>query len=178
MGAPKALLPVGGTTLIEWIAQRLAPEFDHLLIAARGADQLPAGLRPRLVEDLHRGAGPLAGIEAGLAASPHETVVAVACDMPHVTPALARRLARAARGHDAAVPRPGGRPEPTCAAYRLSAAAAIAGALGAGRRRAADVLEELDVHWLDDADPAELASLNTRDDYRAFLDAMRYTHTG
>src|SRR5437899_2342577 len=104
MGRPKALLPVGGGTLLEWIAGRLAPGFDHLLVAAREEGQLPAALRPRLVRDLHRGSGPLAGIEAGLAASPHEVLVAVACDMPAVTPALARRLAEALEGVDAAVP--------------------------------------------------------------------------
>ncbi len=96
MGRPKALLPVGGATLAEWVAGRLAPGFAHLLVAAAGPEQLPPGLRPHLVRDLHRGAGPLAGVEAGLAASPHDTVVAVACDMPAVTADLVSRLAAAA----------------------------------------------------------------------------------
>jgi molybdopterin-guanine dinucleotide biosynthesis protein A len=169
MGRPKALLPVGDATLIEWIVARLAPAFAHLLIAARDEGQLPAGLRPRLVRDLHAGAGPLAGVEAGLAASPHDVVLAVACDMPRVTADLARRIVDAADGHDAAVPRLEGRPEPACAAYRLSAAAGIASALGEGRPRAADALADLRVRWLDGEDPALFANLNTPDDYRAFL---------
>jgi molybdenum cofactor guanylyltransferase len=171
MGRPKALLPVGGVTLAEWVASRLAPGFAHLLVAAAGPEQLPPSLRPHLVRDLHRGAGPLAGVEAGLAASPHDTVVAVACDMPAVTADLVRRLASAAAADevDAAVPRVLARPEPTCAAYRRSAAGPIAAALAEGRHRAADALAELRVQWLDGEDPALFANLNTPEDYRQFL---------
>lgn len=174
MGRPKALLPVGELTLIEWVVSRLAPAFQDLLVAARDRSQLPPSLRPHLVRDLHLGAGPLAGIEAGLAATRQPALVAVACDMPHVTVELVARLFEASEGHDAAVPRLGGRPEPTCAAYRLSAAGPIAAALGGGRRRVAEALEELDVAWLEGEDPAQFASLNTPEDYRAFLDALRY----
>jgi len=172
MGSPKALLPVGTTTLVEWLTARLAPEFAHLVVAARDPAGVPAGLRAHAVWDLHAGGGPLAGVEAGLAASPHDTVVVVACDMPAVTVRLVRRLALAAGepDRDAAVPRVGGRPEPACAAYRRSAAGPIAAALGAGRRRASDALAGLRVHWLDDEDPALFANLNTPEDYRRFLD--------
>jgi molybdenum cofactor guanylyltransferase len=173
MGRPKALLPVADVTLIEWIAQRLAPHFEHLLVAVREEAQLPPALRPHLVRDLHLGAGPLAGVEAGLAASPHDTVVAVACDMPHVTPALCRRLAAGAEGVDAAVPRLAGRPEPACAAYRRSAAGPIAAALAEGRSRATDALAELRVRWLDEEDARLFSNLNTPRDYRRFLDALR-----
>lgn len=179
MGRPKALLPVGGTTLVEWVAARLAPDFAHLLVAARAPEQLPPGLRPHLVRDLHAGAGPLAGVEAALAAAPdhHDVVVAVACDMPAVTPDLARRLAAAAlelAALDAAVPRVRGRPEPACAAYRRSAAGPIAAALRDGRRRAADALQELRVRWLDDEDPALFANLNTPEDYERFVGRPQY----
>ena len=175
MGRPKALLPVGSVTLVEWVAQRLAPEFEDLLVAGRDPEQVPAGLRPHFVADLHPGAGPMAAVEAGLAAAPHEVVVAVACDMPSVGPDLARRLAASSEGWDAAVPRVAGRPEPACAAYRRSAAATITAALEDRRRKAADVLGDLRVRWLDGEDPAAFASLNTPEDYRAFLDATRKT---
>jgi len=177
MGRPKALLPVGAVTLVEWVVARLGPGFAHLLVSAREAEQLPPSLRPRLVRDLHVGAGPLAGVEAALAASPHDTVLAVACDMPGVTSDLARRLAEAAAGGDvdAAVPRVGGRPEPACAAYRQSAAGPIAAALQEGRLRAAAALDEFRVHWFDDEDPTLFANLNTPDDYRRFVAGPAHT---
>lgn len=172
MGQPKPLLPVGSTTLIEWLVARLVPPFDQLLVAARGERQLPPSLLPHLVTDLHSGAGPLAGVEAGLAASAHDIVVAVACDMPHITAGLLERLVIAASsdGIDAAVPRVRGAPEPACAAYRRSTASAIAAALDAGRFKAADVLAELRVAWLEGEDPELFMNLNTPEDYLAFLD--------
>jgi molybdopterin-guanine dinucleotide biosynthesis protein A len=151
MGRPKALLPVGEATLIEWMASRLGLEFEHLLVSARDERQLPESLRTHLVRDLRPGAGPLAGIEAGLAATPHDVLVAVACDMPGVGVELTRRLVEASEGHDAAVPRLGGRPE----------------------RRAAAALQELDVRWLDGEPAAQFANLNTPEDCAGFLDALR-----
>ena len=175
MGRSKALLPVQGTTLVEWLVARLEPSFQELLVAAVEAGQLPPGLRSHFVADHRPGAGPLAGIEAGLAAARQPTLVAVACDMPHVTQALAGRLAAAAAGYDAAVPRFGARPEPACAAYRRGALAAISTALDEGRRKAADALGALDVNWIDDLDPLLFANLNTPDDYRAFLASISKT---
>lgn len=173
MGRAKALLPVGSTTLIEYLAERLAPGFDEVLVAARDREQVPAGLRDRVVLDRHPGQGPLAGIEAGLAAARREVVFALACDIPNLTSETAERLVAASAGHDAAVPRSAGRPQPAAAAYRHSAAPAIRAALEAGRNRAADALAALNVRWIEDLDPAELRNLNTPEDYRAFLDAMR-----
>ena len=140
MGRPKALLPVGRSTLIEWMVEKLAPGFEQLLVSARDERQLPERLRTHLVLDLHPGAGPLAGIEAGLAASRHQALVAVACDMPGVGLELTRRLLAASEGHDAAVPRVGERPEPTCAAYRSSAGPLITALLDADRRQVAAAL--------------------------------------
>jgi len=173
MGRPKALLPVRGSTLVEWMAERLALRFQRLLVSAGDEQQLPESLRGHLVRDLRPAAGPLGGIEAGLAATPHDVLVAVACDMPGVGVALTEKLLAASAGHDAAVPRVGGRPEPTCAAYRRSAAAPVTRLLDAGQRRAADVLRDLDVRWLDDEPAGQFADLDTPEDYAAFLDAMR-----
>jgi len=173
MGCPKAFLPVEGTTLVEWMARRLAPTCCHLLVAARRPEQLPPALRPHLVIDHYPGAGPLAGIAAGLAASPHDLVVVVACDMPRVTPALLRRLAGAAAGVEAVVPRVAGRPEPACAAYRRSALAVIEERLRGGCYLAAEALSALTVRWLETEDPTLFTNLNTPDDLAAFAGWLR-----
>src|SRR5712692_7593153 len=161
MGRPKATLPVAGGTLIEWMLDRLAPGFDEVLVSVAGPDTELPPLRARVVEDRLPGAGPLAGIEAGLGRARFETLFAVACDMPFVSLELARKIVRAAPRHDAAVPRLDGRPEPACAAYRRSARSAIESALRQGRLRAAEVLRDLDVRWLDDLDPAAFKNINT-----------------
>lgn len=170
MGRPKALLPVAGRTLIEHVATRLRPDFEELLVA--GAGTLPAALEAHRVEDRLPGAGPLAGIEAGLRAARHAIVFAVACDMPRVTPQLARSAVAGIPGFDAVVPRLSGRPEPVCAAYARSALEPIAAFLDRGGRRAAEALDQLRVNWLEDVDPDELSSLNTSADYEAWLAAL------
>jgi molybdopterin-guanine dinucleotide biosynthesis protein A len=181
MGRPKALLPVGSTTLLEWVIDRLEPHFDEVLVSlSKPPAELPATLTAKSVFDLHPQAGPLAGVEAALAGARNETVFVVACDMPRVTPALARALVAASAGHDAAVPRIEGRPEPACAAYRRGASGPVGAALRADRRQAAEALADLDVRYLDEdelaaagAGPHTFANLNTQADYRYFLEGLR-----
>ena len=171
MGRPKALLELGGRTLVEWLVGRLGPAFTEVLVSADDDRFAPAGTR--LVRDLHVGAGPLAGIEAGLAAAREDRIFVVACDLPAVTPGVAEALLQALEGHDAAVPRIEGAAEPACAAWSRAAAPAVADALGRGERRVQAVLEDLDVAWVEGLDHAAFRNLNTPDDYRAFLDALR-----
>ena len=171
MGQPKALLPVGKFTLVEWIADRLGGGFTEVLVCANEPELVPKGLR--MVRDRRAGhLGPLAGIEAGLAAATNEVVVAVACDMPRATPELAEKLIQLSEGHDAAVPRIGGRPEPAFASYRQTAAWAIGEALDLGRPKAAGALLQMDVVWLDDADRKQFWNINTPKDYQVFLSSL------
>ena len=168
MGRTKAWLEVGETTLVRWVAERLAPAFPEVVVSFAEPEQVQELLPYRLVFDRKRSAGPLAGLEAGLSAARNEVVFAVACDMPYVTRELAEMAVAATHGCDAAIPRVGGRPEPACAAYRRSALGAITAALDAGRNTAADLAEELEVAWLEGLDPDMFRSLNAPEDYERF----------
>ncbi|HZQ49548.1 MAG TPA: molybdenum cofactor guanylyltransferase [Candidatus Dormibacteraeota bacterium] len=168
MGRSKAWLQAGQTILLRWVTDRLAPGFEEVLVAFADPEQLEQPVPYRVVFDRKHGAGPMAGIEAGLAAARHDPVFVIACDMPYVTPDLAAMAVAAARTCDAAVPRIDGRPEPVCAAYRRTALPVIAAALDAGQRRAADVLAGLDVTWLEDVAPDAVRSINTPEDYLRF----------
>jgi molybdopterin-guanine dinucleotide biosynthesis protein A len=170
MGSPKALLPVGGTTLLAWLIERLGDAFPEVLVSANDGLLVPDGVR--MIRDRRPGGlGPLAGVEAGLAAAGNDALVVVACDMPRVTVELLERLIGLSEGHDAAVPRLGGRPEPACACYRRSAAWTIGAALDRGRLKAASALDELDVAWLDDVDRKLFWNINAPKDYQLFLSA-------
>lgn len=170
MGTPKALLPVGSSTLAELVVANLRPGFADLMVAARGPEQVPAPLRPHLVID-GAGAGPLAGIAAGLAASRQPTVFAVACDMPWLPLDLALTVVEAAAGCDAAVPLVGGRPEPAAAAYGKRALGPIEETIAAGRLKAAEVLDDLQVTYLD-LPAGPFRSVNTPADYSRLLQAL------
>ena len=169
MGRPKALLEVGDETLIEFVCRRLRDAFEEVLVSTNEPDAMPPALGARVVPDRLRGAGPLAGIEAGLAAARRDVVFTVACDMPYVDLPLARTLVRASRGFDAAVPRVDGRPEPVCAAYRQRSLPTLSKALDEGVRRAAEALERLHICWCDRVDADALRSVNTPNDWARFV---------
>jgi molybdopterin-guanine dinucleotide biosynthesis protein A len=168
MGRPKAWLEVGGTTLLRVVADRLAGAFSEVMVSFAEPEQLQAPVPYRVVFDRKVSAGPLAGLEAGLAAARQDVVFAVACDMPYVTPELAQMAVAAARGVDAAIPRIAGRVEPLCGAYARSALGVITNALNSGRFTAADVASELEVTWLEGFDPGVFRSLNTPSDLERF----------
>ncbi|HVD01401.1 MAG TPA: molybdenum cofactor guanylyltransferase [Candidatus Dormibacteraeota bacterium] len=168
MGRPKALLPVGRTTLVAWQVDRLGPLFAEVLVAAADAALVPAGAR--FAADRHGPfMGPLAGIEGGLAAASYDAVFAVACDMPRVDADLARSLISLSEGFDAAVPRLDGRPEPACACYRRSALEVVRRELDLRHLKAADALAQLRVVWLEESDRSLFWNINTPEDYQVFL---------
>jgi len=150
----------------------LGPAFSEVVVSFAEPEQLEQHVPSRLVFDRKLAAGPLAGIEAGLAVARHEVTFAIACDMPYVTREVAEMAVAAARGCDAAMPRFGVRPEPVCAAYCRSSLPLITDAIDAGRLKAADLAARLDVTWLEGLDPDLFRSLNTADDFKRFHDAF------
>jgi molybdopterin-guanine dinucleotide biosynthesis protein A len=168
MGRAKAWLEVGDSNLLRYVAKRLAPAFSEVMVSFAEPEQLEEPVPYRIVFDRKASAGPLAGLEAGLAAAHNEVVFAVACDMPYVTPYVTELAVAAVRGADAAIPRIDGRPEPACGAYRRSALPVITAALNEGRLKAADITDDLDVTWLEGLDPQLFRSVNTPQEFERF----------
>src|SRR2546429_9359569 len=104
MGRPKAWIEVGDTVLLRYVVERLAPAFSEVVVSFGEPEQMEQLVPYRVVFDRKRGAGPLAGLEAGLMAAHHDIVFAVGCDMPYVERSTAE-LAVAAAG-DCAAPLP------------------------------------------------------------------------
>ncbi|TMF10919.1 MAG: molybdenum cofactor guanylyltransferase [Chloroflexi bacterium] len=172
MGRPKPWIEVGETVLLRYVVERLAPAFSEVVVSFGEPEQMEQLVPYRVVFDRKRAAGPLAGLEAGLLAARHEVLFAVACDMPYVTSSVAEVAVAAARSCDAAIPRHDGLFEPVCGAYRKTALPTIVGALDAGNHVAHDVVESMDVTWLEGLDPAQFESLNTPADLERFRVAL------
>lgn len=161
MGRDKAWLDLDGVPLVERVALRLLPLAAEFLFSANDAapyDTLIARLPvpARVVADEFLGAGPLAGLHAGLRAAANDVLLAVATDMPFVDHRLVGEMMAACPVADAIVPRvkAGGfeapQPEPLHALYRKSCLPAIEAALAAGRRRAVTFLDDVNVCYLDE----------------------------
>ena len=113
MGAAKATVPFAGRPLIERpVGAALAAGLETVVVAKPDSALPPLGVPVwrEPAEPRH----PLTGLVAALEGAGGRPVVALACDMPFVAPALLRRLA-ALRGTVA--PRVAGRLEPFPARY-------------------------------------------------------------
>jgi molybdenum cofactor guanylyltransferase len=128
MGKNKALLKIGGQTVIERIANELRKAVSELLIVTNTPEDYQFLGLP-MIEDQWKGMGPLAGIHAGLEASKTEKNLVVACDMPFVSSEIGGYLLRFLDHYQGAVPRISGQLHPLFAAYRKDALSEISKAL-------------------------------------------------
>ena len=106
--------------------------------------------------DLLPGAGPLAGLQAGLRAARTPWVLVVACDMPSLTErAVAKVLAARSEGGEAVVARDEeGGWHPLLACYRRSILPTVEVQLATGRYSMMSLLQQLEqVHWVDLSSP-------------------------
>lgn len=134
MGRDKALLELGGRSLIEIVVERMGRICAEVLVVA-AEEETYAGLGVPLVVDRFPGVGVLGGLHAGLQAAGNEVALAVGCDMPFLSPDLLRAFLGWVEGFDVAVLRRGERVEPLHAAYRRTCLPAIEAAIRARRRR-------------------------------------------
>jgi molybdenum cofactor guanylyltransferase len=150
-GYPKGLLLVGGRRIVDRQINAARGVFSRMLLVSN-EPTLWSGLGIPVVGDRVPGAGPLAGIDAALAAllPEEEAVVCVAGDMPFLTPG-SLSLLRDVHPHAAAfAARADGRPEPLFARYARPCAPALAAALAAGRLGAASFLAAIGAAYLDE----------------------------
>ncbi len=141
MGRDKALLEVDGQSLLARALAVLEPLAGESLLAC-GERPRYRELGRRLVLDSlprvrGRGAGPLAGLAAGLAAAEGEWVLALACDLARVDSATLATLLRATAAADADVGLFEGERgvEPLCGVYRASCREPVRAALARGERK-------------------------------------------
>lgn len=144
MGRDKALVPLGGTPMIEIQLHALQGLAEDVLITTNHpADYAYLGVR--LASDPVPGAGALAGLRTALAAARGESVLVLACDLPFVSRPLLEHLLARARQADVVIPRRGGEFEPLLAVYSRSVLAAVDKALAAGHARMISFFPEVRV---------------------------------
>jgi len=102
----KGLQPFRGTTLVEHVMRRLAPQAAGIVINANRnlpQYQAVAGEAPVLPDYLDGFEGPLAGLQIGLQYCPTELLLTAPCDSPFLPADLAERLHAAMQAQDADV---------------------------------------------------------------------------
>lgn len=116
MGRDKAALDLGGRPLLAWAVDALRAAFDEVVVVgpAERATLVP---NVPVVADAYPGQGPLGGIATALRQLGAGRIFVAACDMPFLSPALARYLAELAPEAAAVVPRTERGIEPLCGCY-------------------------------------------------------------
>jgi len=142
MGRDKLALRVGGETLVGRVSNALSARCEEVILAGGGTP--PPGVLA--VGDARPGQGPLAGMEAGLAAARFPLVFVAAGDMPFLSASLVDHLLGVLRdrGGLAAVPDVGGSTHPLCAAYSREVLPSLRSSLDGGMRAARGFLDGLD----------------------------------
>jgi molybdopterin-guanine dinucleotide biosynthesis protein A len=151
MGSDKALIEVGGEPLVLRVAGLVA-RVAHPVFLATGRPGRLGALGYQEVADERLGAGPLAGVVAGLGASPHELMAAVAVDMPFASPEVLSLLAAVHDQEDAVVPVTVHGSQPLHAVYARRALPALRVALDEGRLSLRAVLSGLRVREVGEAE--------------------------
>lgn len=150
MGRNKALLTLAGKPLIAHLVARAQTVSDEVIVVTK-SPEVYRFLGVPLTVDRYPNVGPLAGLHAALEAAQRPWVVALACDMPFVSPVVVRWLWRLATDVDVVMPRIGGREEPLHAVYRRDVClSAVEAAIRQGQRRLIAFLDRVRVRYVDE----------------------------
>lgn len=174
MGRDKTLLPFRGQPMAIHQAAKLLRVCGRAALVGKHPE-LFAGSRFPFIED---GAAPVAaafGVVAALAASPDETNLILAADVPRIPEAFLSALLDVAEAlpADVVVPVSGGAPQPLCAVWRRSAHAPLVARLAAGDYALVDALPQLRTVLIPEevtaalpgGTPENFLNVNTPEDY-------------
>jgi molybdopterin-guanine dinucleotide biosynthesis protein A len=156
--------------MIAAVLERLAPQVAEILINANRNLEAYARLGHRVVPDAIGGfAGPLAGLQAGLAAAGEELAVTVPCDSPFLPLDLVARLRAALdkSGADLAVAKTGEQPHPVFSLVRRGVRASLEKFLAGGGRKIDAwyaALKVIEVAFDDEAEA--FANINTLEELK------------
>jgi molybdopterin-guanine dinucleotide biosynthesis protein A len=142
-GTPKALIELGGRSIVERVVAALTPAVDDVLVVTN-TPELYAFLGLPMVADVYPDHGSLGGIYSGLRAA-GEIAFTVACDMPFLHPEVVRLVVERAGEGDVVIPRVGEQLETMHAAYSQTCLPPIEARLRAGRLKIVGFFDDVRV---------------------------------
>ena len=174
-GVDKGLQVLRGKPLVQWVAERFAPQVDEVIINANQNLEKYSRLGYAVVSDEVTGyAGPLAGLHRALSAASHSLIATAPCDSPFLPENLVQRLLAAllAQHAELAIARTGTQAHPVFCLCRKSVLPSLSAFLDAGGRKI-DAwyarLRVVEVAFDDEA--AAFSNINTREELAAFEQA-------
>ncbi|HEV8532833.1 MAG TPA: molybdenum cofactor guanylyltransferase [Methylomirabilota bacterium] len=154
-GEPKALMEVGGRRIIERVADVLRQVTSQVLLVTNTPERY-AWMGLPMVPDVFPESGSLGGIYSGLKAASGEAAFTVACDMPFLSPAVARLVTSRAPEADVVVPLVNGYHETLHACYARACLGPIERRIAAGQLKITGFFDEVRVLEISEAELAPL----------------------
>ncbi len=171
-GVNKALLPVGGRSIIRRVTDTLRLVFSEVLLVTNNPDQFDFLGLP-MVRDIKPGYGSLGGLYTGLSYCATPFAFLAACDMPFLREDVIRYLVDKAGTYDVIIPRLTDGVEPMHAIYSTTCLPALERLIEAGDLKIMHLFEEVTVlevpeEELIEFDPALtfVMNVNTPEDLR------------
>jgi molybdopterin-guanine dinucleotide biosynthesis protein A len=161
-GANKALYVIDGKSVIERVMAAI-PKDREIFIVTNSPSEY-AHLSLPTLSDKFPGAGPLAGIHAGLLHSPHEWNFFLACDFPRLQSSAIHEICAAPRQAQVILPETSDGLQPLCALWSKSTLPVIETALQSNERSVRAILQKLHLHRIFLSESEALLNLNTPED--------------
>lgn len=186
-GLNKALLKIGGKTVMEIMADRLKPIVADILISANSPEEY-AFLKLPIVQDIYPNCGPLAGLHAALSRSTTDRNLVASCDMPLMSTEMIAYLAAYETGKKIVVMRVAGHMQFFPGIYRKSVLPVLEEIL-AGSTATVSTRRERSFYALIEKTKAEIIdpsvlnfyreelffNMNTREDYDKIMQHLAST---
>jgi molybdopterin-guanine dinucleotide biosynthesis protein A len=183
MGRPKADLPMGGASMLDYVISSLMPAFDEIVVAVAQPRRYAweTYLTRSIVDDQpHR--GPVGALEQALREIRFSRAFVCSCDVPLVDADLARKLCEMlGDDEDALIPEVDGKLQMLHGVYRKKSATLLAKMRAAGENRLHRIVDFAKVRIVPEdriraiaPDPALLSffNVNTPEDYQRALTLM------
>jgi molybdopterin-guanine dinucleotide biosynthesis protein A len=169
MGRDKARLPFRGELLAGFVARTVAEAAGSAVLVGNPAAY--SEFAYPVIADRYPGEGPLGGILTALRHTASDWNLAVACDMPGLSPQFLEQILDAAEqaDPDALVPvGTSGIPEPLCAVYHRRSLERLELAFGGGERKVMAALGHIQTMRLPVGEWAVFQNVNTPEDWAAY----------
>jgi molybdenum cofactor guanylyltransferase len=148
MGRDKAMLPFSNQTLILSVIEAIQPLFSSTILSVR--ETRPEINLPQVCDTQANG-GPLVGLVTTLEKITTSWAFVVACDMPFVSPALVKQLAKLRAQQQAIIPVVQGQLQPLAAFYSTSGIPFMRASLALGNKSLLGAIKNMQVSYVDEA---------------------------
>lgn len=146
-GSDKAFITIAGTPLIKRHLKLLRNIFSKIIIVTNQPHKYRFK-NVKIVQDVIKDSGPLAGIYSGLLSSASFYNFIMACDMPFINKALIRYMIGHKDNYDVIIPKIGNKFHPLFGVYSKNCIPAIEEMLKDARLKVSNIFPRVNTHFI------------------------------